>query len=245
MSLILEALRKSEAERRRGRMPDLHAELPPLAAPRAAPAPAWRWIAGSGVLVALALAVWLAAGMRTRAATTQQDVSTPLAAPIAHASSALPPVTHLQPRPTPAPARTTMPAPSTIATAPTKDTAAWPEPLRPLPPAPAAAPTIAPAAPMPNIASAPRTLPPPPSATSSSAGGVLTLADLGPADRKALPPLKMSMHMWNDDASQRFVILDGNRLGEGDRIGDAIVTSITRDGVLLDWNGRTLKVTLR
>jgi general secretion pathway protein B len=74
---------------------------------------------------------------------------------------------------------------------------------------------------------------------------VLTLADLAPADRKALPPLKLSMHMWNDDASQRFVILDGNRLGEGDRIGDAIVTSITRDGVLLDWNGRTLKVTLR
>ena len=32
MSLILEALRKSEAERRRGEMPDLRAELPPPAA---------------------------------------------------------------------------------------------------------------------------------------------------------------------------------------------------------------------
>jgi general secretion pathway protein B len=245
MSLILEALRKSEAERRRGRMPDLHAELPPLAAPRARPAPTWRWLAGSGLLVALALAVWLAAGMRTRAATPHPDVPTPVAAPIAQTSPVLPPVTHLQPTPTPAPARTTTPAPSNVATAPTKDTTAWQEPPRPLPP-PAAAPTMAMAAPAPNIASAPRPLPPPPSAAaSSSAGVVLALADLAPADRKALPPLKMSMHMWNDDAAQRFVILDGNRLGEGDRIGDAIVTSITRDGVLLDWNGRTLKVTLR
>ena len=33
MSLILEALRKSEAERRRGQVPGLHAELPPAARP--------------------------------------------------------------------------------------------------------------------------------------------------------------------------------------------------------------------
>jgi len=242
MSLILEALRKSEAERRRGRMPDLHAELPPLAAPRAAPPPAWRWLAGSGVLVALALAVWLAAGMRTRAATTHHDDATPVAAPIAHAAPALPPVTHLQPAATPMPARTPTSAPAATVSAPAKDTA-WPEPPRPLAPA-AAAPTLAMTAPA-NIATPARPLPPPPAAASSSAGGVFTLSDLAPAERKALPPLKMSMHLWNDDASQRFVILDGNRLGEGDRIGDAVVTSITRDGVLLDWNGRTLKVPLR
>jgi general secretion pathway protein B len=244
MSLILEALRKSEAERRRGRMPDLHAELPPLAAPRAAPPPAWRWLAGSGVLVALALATWLAAGMRTRAATTHADDATPVASPITQTSAVLPPVTHLQPTPTPARTTTTRP-PTTVATVPAKDSAEWAQPPRPLPPAPAAAATMAMAAPAPTIAPAPRPLPPPPAAASSSAGVVLTLSDLAPAERKALPPLKMSMHMWNDDASQRFVILDGNRLGEGDRIGDAVVTSITRDGVLLDWNGRTLKVPLR
>jgi general secretion pathway protein B len=244
MSLILEALRKSEAERRRGHMPDLHAELPPLAAPRAKAPPTWRWLAGSGVLVALALAAWLAAGMRTRAATTHAGDATPVASPITRTSAVLPPVTHLQA--TAAPARTTTtPPPTTVATVPAKDTAAWPQPPRPLPPAPAAAPTMAMAAPAPNIAPAPRPFPPPPTAASSSAGVVLTLADLAPTERKSLPPLKLSMHLWNDDAAQRFVILDGNRLGEGDRIGDAVVTSITRDGVLLDWNGRTLKVPLR
>jgi general secretion pathway protein B len=41
------------------------------------------------------------------------------------------------------------------------------------------------------------------------------------------------------------VIVDGNRLVEGDRIGDVVVTTITTDGVLLDWNGRRLKLPIR
>ena len=73
----------------------------------------------------------------------------------------------------------------------------------------------------------------------------LSLSDLTPDERKALPPLKLSMHLWNDDASRRFVILDGNRLREGDRDGDAVVTAITTDGVLLDWNGRRIRLSIR
>jgi len=74
---------------------------------------------------------------------------------------------------------------------------------------------------------------------------MLRLSDLDPDSRKALPPLKLSMHMWNSDPSQRFVILDGNRVREGDRVGDAVVTAITSDGVVLDWNGRRLKLPIR
>lgn len=70
----------------------------------------------------------------------------------------------------------------------------------------------------------------------------MQLSDLSADERKALPPLKLSMHMWNDDPAQRFVILDGNRLREGDRIGNAVITAITADGVILDWNGRRLKL---
>lgn len=84
---------------------------------------------------------------------------------------------------------------------------------------------------------------PPPTRDSDSAP--LQLADLAPQERKALPPLRLSMHLWNDDPSRRFVILDGNRLGEGDRLGNLVVTAIVHDGVLLDWNGRALKVPLR
>jgi general secretion pathway protein B len=74
---------------------------------------------------------------------------------------------------------------------------------------------------------------------------VLRLSDLSAEERKSLPPLKLSMHMWNPDPAKRFVILDGNRIGEGDRIGDAVVAAITTDGVELDWNGRRLQVPIR
>jgi general secretion pathway protein B len=83
---------------------------------------------------------------------------------------------------------------------------------------------------------------PPPDANGSD---ILPLSALSAAERKSLPPLKVSMHMWDSDAARRFVIVDGNRLVEGDRIGDAVVTAITPDGVLLDWNGRRLKLPIR
>lgn len=70
----------------------------------------------------------------------------------------------------------------------------------------------------------------------------MQLSDLSVEERKALPPLKLSMHMWNDDATQRFVILDGNRLREGDRVGNAVITAITSDGIVLEWNGRRIKL---
>ena len=71
------------------------------------------------------------------------------------------------------------------------------------------------------------------------------VTDLGNDERKQLPPLKLSMHMWNDATSQRFVIIDGTRLGVGDHLGAVVVADILPDGVLLDWNGRPLKLTLR
>jgi general secretion pathway protein B len=51
--------------------------------------------------------------------------------------------------------------------------------------------------------------------------------------------------MWNEVPAQRFVIIDGNRLGIGARIGMLTVADIVNDGVVLDWNGRLLKLPLR
>ena len=68
------------------------------------------------------------------------------------------------------------------------------------------------------------------------------VTDLVGDERKQLPALKLSMHMWNDDAAQRFVIIDGARLRIGDRLGAVVVADILPDGVLLDWNGRPLKL---
>src|SRR5690606_14744364 len=60
MSLILEALRKSEAERRRGETPGLHAELPPVARAARRSLPPWIWITCAPLVLALLLlALWL------------------------------------------------------------------------------------------------------------------------------------------------------------------------------------------
>lgn len=296
MSLILEALRKSEAERRRGQSPDLYAPLPPMAPPPARSGAPWLWGAGA-LAVAAAIGLWLlrsgpesdstestakagdsaiardaasdpaqrrappepaVASAPTEPASTEPgrplavtpaaatavaadggdavapaaagsaDPATKAAEPAAvaaAASSAAAPVA-AAPRPSSAAPAT---APAVVA-APTQTVASLPSPK----PAPAAAPEPLPIAP-----------PAPPAARPAGEGGAMRLADLSPEARKQLPPLKLSMHMWNEEPARRFVIVDGQRLSEGDRIGEAVLVAIRPDGAVLDWNGRRLQLSLR
>ena len=53
------------------------------------------------------------------------------------------------------------------------------------------------------------------------------------------------MHLWNETPSQRFVIVDGQRLKEGDVLGEIVVERIARDGAVLVWRGNRLKIELR
>ena len=234
MSLILEALRKSEAERRRAATPSLYSELPPVASAttrRIDP----RWIAGLAAALLLAAALWWLPGHRT-APPVAVDVATPDAS--APAASALEPIRHLSTSQVPATA-TASSAPAAVASAtgrvamatPSKPTASKDNPIPP-PPVAITERAIPPIAPPSNAVQPPTDAP-------------QTLSDLSPDERKALPPLKISMHLWNPDPAQRFVIIDGNRLREGDRVGDAVLTAIVADGVVLDWNGRRLKLPIR
>lgn len=60
-------------------------------------------------------------------------------------------------------------------------------------------------------------------------------------DRAALPPLKLSMHVYADAPAQRFVILDGQRLVEGASPASGVVLEeIRRDGLVLSVNGQRL-----
>ena len=223
MSLILEALRKSEAERRRSDPPSLHGQLPPVASPSRTPA-AHRvrgWLALAVVLV-LGGGIYAWSTRKPEALAPPHSPSVTQARPVAAPTQALPPVKHL----TSAPAAAGKPRPVVREASPPSALPIAPVPKTPVEPFPA---PVAPVAP-PAVA---------------AGGGMLHLSDLDPEQRKALPPLKLSMHMWNDDPAQRFVILDGNRLREGDRLGDAVVTAITREGVVLDWDGRRLLVPIR
>ena len=227
MSLILEALRKSEAERRRAQAPDLRAELPPAPAQRRVAMPAWAWLLPASAV--LLVAAWL---LRTPDRVNPPDVATGTSAATQDDGKrpALPVVPRLSP-------------PTVVASPKPTPIERTPELAEPPSPAVAQPTTIAAPKPM-AVPTEPEPAPVAPAADAGD-GDILQLSDLSAAERKSLPPLKVSMHMWDGDAARRFVIVDGSRLVEGDRIGDAVVTAITTDGVLLDWNGRRLKLPIR
>lgn len=243
MSLILDALRKSEAERRRGQSPDLYGATIPSAAPRRDGFRQWPILAGGALLLlAIALLFWPRAqpGADNAAITDESTMADRAGATTGDHDGAAAAAKHVEPPTLAAPVLRGPVPPVRIAT--------------PLPPArtafvaaPAAAPTPSPgtATAQPPIA-APVTpvsasIEPPPPASVEPApprNDLPTLAILAPGERAALPPLKLSMHVWNSDPGQRFAIVDGQRLTEGATIGGAVVAEIRRDGVVLDVNGR-------
>ncbi len=261
MSLILEALRKSEAERRLGSAPDVLTAMPVLRAP----APRRRWplaSAGTGVLVAM-LALgwwWMHAKSTIRAQPLVQQSSQSAASAdagnrvaITVARDAAQPAADVR-KPQPPP---TIRLPMTSApqvAVPIASTAAL---SKPPPSAPASA---NPSAPMPAsikpaaseataIALTPNTttpavaasVPAPAPHPSAEEPALLSLADLAADERNNLPKLKVSMHVYADDPAQRFMIVDGQRVGEGARIADGVIlVRIRRDGAEIDAHGRRL-----
>jgi general secretion pathway protein B len=252
MSLILEALRKSEAERRRGRAPDLHTELPPAHARSRRILPPWLWIAAATALLLVAALLWMrgrnapesaARDEQKPAANTVQEARAPVddREPAITSPPPFPRVDRIaappaEPAPMPAPAASPTPRAEEqdeddiIAAAPARETIATPTA-----PAPAVAATDAP----PSPANAPTSAPTP------TRDAIARLSELPPEERKQLPAMKLSMHMWNERPAQRFVIIDGQRYVEGDRIGSAVVDAIDSDGVILDLNGRAVRVPIR
>ncbi len=65
------------------------------------------------------------------------------------------------------------------------------------------------------------------------------LARLPAAEREQLPPLRLSMHVYDPDPAARFVLIDGHRLRQGESVAqDVVVDTIRTDGVVLDIRGR-------
>ncbi|MGN6153975.1 MAG: general secretion pathway protein GspB [Lysobacteraceae bacterium] len=246
MSFILDALRKSEAARRRSETPDLFATLPQAPAPTRSRAawPLWA-MAGFGA-VSSAIALWLLlqrpdvpaapadVGARSAIDAVPPDAQTDAGADAdrgADSADAMPAAADASVATPPAPSTTTPAAP-----APTVAPATLPAPA-PAFASPARA-AIPPTPPAPTVASpAPSPAPPPANGDRATA-----LADLAPDVRRQLPALKLSMQVWNDDPQRRFVILDGQRLREGDTAGEVVVERITRTEVLLSWRGARLRL---
>ena len=245
MSLILDALRKSEAERRRGQAPSLYADAP---APTSALRPAWLpWLpVAGGIVLLVGVAVYFTrdgdAPVTKEELVQESDESlvSPSPAPAesteAQAAAVVEPPISANAPPLSPPPPATGPAHAGAAARPTGVDALVPPPRNPAAAAVDAAANAAPAArvgagpPGAPLVAAP--------ANEAVADDVPPVAVLDPTTRGSLPPMKLSMHVYNPDPTRRFAIIDGQRVTEGAQLGSAIVLEIRRDGVLLDVSGR-------
>lgn len=124
MSLILDALRKSEAESRRGEAPGLFSALPTPGArvvQRRSNRPAWIASVVVALAVLAAVAWWyLAPATTAPTEVARSSVPTPTIAPVAPATPAPPPVVVVAlPKPAPAPDVKQPPEETPVAVAPT------------------------------------------------------------------------------------------------------------------------------
>lgn len=215
MSLILEALRKSEAERRRDTTPGIDLELPPPVPAARRSALRWPWPVLAGTLVLALLGLWAGLHRTTPAEAATGTMTTPVTPTAGPAVVDMPRVVPRTAPPTPT--ATANPAP--VATAPIAFRDASPPPAPP--PTPLPAPPVTPRA--------------------TAAPAADEVPDIAAT---ALPPVKLSMHMWDADPARRFVILDGQRMAEGDRSGGLTVVAIDRRGVVIERDGQRARVPL-
>lgn len=252
MSLILEALKKSEAERRVGQPPGLLSQAYTSAPERRL---LWPWLAIGLLPLAIAAAWWFG---RASIALPDPPVESaelvpapPPPAPVRSSqveSTALP---SEAPRPAmsaraPPPALRQLPPPSSETAGAEREAAAVSAAegealLRGAPLAqPAASISATASAEIATDAQPPSASAYPAAVTSDSTAQdeAPELRDLDPTLRAELPPLRVSMHVFDADPQRRFVLIDGRRLSEGDGLGEGLLLiEIRREGSLLEFRG--------
>jgi general secretion pathway protein B len=225
MSLILDALKKSESERQRNANPGMY-ELK-VAAPRAR-FPAWAIVLGLLLGINVLVGVWYLA--KTDQPAPPRRVET--AAADAPASATPPPAAAL-----PAPVAAPPAATATPATAPpeTERTDVAKGIFNAADFEPAVEPEKAPAAagPAPRDARAPNE-----NARRPATQGLPSREDLL-LEGITVPDVSMSLHVYDPDPARRFAFINGNRIQEGTTLPNGIlVQSITPEGAILVWQDR-------
>ncbi len=241
MSLILEALKKSEQQRRLGQAPDLG--TPVMVARRR------RHLAGPAfVVVIIAVAAgtwWWMHRSEPPPAATAPAVTAPAAPP------APTPAERVEARRAERLARMkarTQQVRSAEETRRTRDmktgvvqapATAPREPKAKAPSGAAAPPPAAAASNVPAKTSATPAAAATPARPTSPGSAVPFVWELPYGTRKDLPELTLTMHYYSADPKQRFVILDGQRHIEGDALDNGVsVVSIRQDGVVLEFKGQ-------
>lgn len=236
MSYILDALRKSDQQRRRGAAPTLLTGQATAAAPKQ---PAL-------LVYALLAAVLLGAGMgigwlrpwqteQAAPAAAQSEESVRQSVPVR-------PEIATAPAPAVAPAPVAAPAP-----APVRAPAAVPVPAHASvkSQSPASVGTEAPGKPQDEVAavsSKATAVPQQPSGTaaadSATAKNVISMAELPLALQQELPAMTISFHAYSGNPKDRLVGIDNRMLREGDEVAPGLkLEQITPEGMILGYKG--------
>ncbi|MDX1754927.1 MAG: general secretion pathway protein GspB [Marinobacter sp.] len=241
MSYILDALRKSESERRQGQVPDLGQQVQLIHRPKPKSVPASVWVAIALVLNAAVLAYVFWPG-RPVAVTTTAEVAGPAGAPVASATAA----------PTAAESSAAETVPGSRATADVAE-----RPARQAPNTPQAVTEDpgreAATASDPDVAERPTVIVPSPRRNEHFAnpgllerpdGGqrVPHLVELPLSFQKGVPNLIFNSHIYASDPAARRVMINDHYLRVGDTFSGIRVDRITEEGVELSKDGRRFRV---
>ena len=245
MSYILDALRKADAERARGAVPDLHAQPVLRSSAGAAPsvgAQPWVWIAGVVAVTAVSGLAWMLLARdapREPAAAAVANVAAPVPLPIpSPISSQTAPIVAA-----PAPPLAQTPArPPAQASALARPA---PEPVRPVARRPgseaagmaSAAPTRLPASAA-GTAPTPTPAPAPAPAPAAAEPRLYTYAELPEEIRRALPALAIGGAMYSQNAASRMLIINGQVFHERDTLAPELtLVQIRLKSAVLDYRG--------
>jgi general secretion pathway protein B len=234
MSYILDALRKSEAERRQGKAPDLGHQVQMVYRPKKKPVPVVVWLVVIALLVNAGLMAYLFWPTSEANETVTADSSPALnASPIAEPGRATETQTETESLTVndraPASAEPDWPAESPMAVQALESTE--PEQLSedsyepPVVIVPRSQP----------VNSRDLTAPAP-------AGRVPHLVELPLSFQKSVPDLTFNSHIHSSDPSASRVMINNQYLRAGDRFSQLTVEQITEDGVVLSKDGQRFRV---
>lgn len=221
MSYILDALRRSESERRQGRVPDLGQQVQFVHKPRKKSSTLTVWIVAALMLNAVVLALvffWPAAAPQNRAPAPDVVAEKPEAADEARNTEPAP-----DPKPEPEPLLDPKPVPEPVPEA-------APEPIT------QERPTIIVPSRLSEGQSQPYTVP------ESSSGSVPHLVEMPREFQQSIPDLVFNSHIYASEPSSRRVMINNNYLKAGDSFDGLRVQQITEEGVVLSKNGRSFRV---
>ena len=79
-----------------------------------------------------------------------------------------------------------------------------------------------------------------PAPTAAAGPGAQSYYELPFSVRKDMPAINLSMHVFAPEPLQRFIILNGSRMAEGDSQDDLAIREIRPDGVVFEFHGQRL-----